>query len=162
MNGLETRIFKMMKVHEGKREPDLSWLNLHKLTKYIDPKDNVKQDGAASAPFAVQTQRSVSQGGASAAQEEPDGEPEAGGATPVPGVCFRRILSQYSAQLSVCAVLLKNGLGRGCCDSTARFSSTPCSRTLISSKSLRYRHDLDCADDATVELIVRLALLERA
>ena len=98
MNGLETRIFKMMKVHEGKREPDLSWLNLHKVTKYIDSKDNEKQEGSASstAPHAVLSQRSVIQAGASAGQVDVDrdghGESEAGAATPLPGKGFRRLL----------------------------------------------------------------------
>ena len=40
MTGLETRIFNMLKIHSGHTEPDLSWMDLHKLMRYSEPKAN--------------------------------------------------------------------------------------------------------------------------
>ena len=52
MNGLETRIFNMMKVHARKREPDLSWMDLHKLKAYRDA-DSDPTDTASGSSTAV-------------------------------------------------------------------------------------------------------------
>ena len=43
MNGIETRIFKMMQVRRGDREPDLTWMDLHELPPW-------KEETAAVVP----------------------------------------------------------------------------------------------------------------
>ena len=48
MNGLETKIFNMMKVHARKREPDLSWMDLHKLKAYRDADSDPTDTGSSS------------------------------------------------------------------------------------------------------------------
>ena len=45
MNGLETRIFDQLMVSEHKREPDLTWMDLHKLSQWRD--DDRGDDDAA-------------------------------------------------------------------------------------------------------------------
>ena len=48
MNGMETRIFNMMTVHGRKREPDLSWMDLHKLKAYRDADSDPTDTGSSS------------------------------------------------------------------------------------------------------------------